>query len=191
MGNEAICQVRYRGESLQARVLLETDRVILRGAISAQLPFAEHRAARAEDGILYLGDYALELGAHAERWQKKILYPPTLADKLGLKVGLSIQAESFEDEELALLPSMSSVGEPLDILLIRVHSKEDLPDIQLVKQRLQVDGALWIIYPKGQKHLTEGEVRNHGLRGGLVDVKTCKFNDQLTGLKFVRRKADR
>ena len=47
---------------------------------------------------------------------------------------------------------------------------------------------LWIVYPKGRKEITEAQVFAHGKGIGLVDVKVCKFSDELTALKFVRRK---
>jgi hypothetical protein len=39
--------------------------------------------------------------------------------------------------------------------------------------------------------LTDKSVRDHGLAAGLVDVKVAAIDDTWSGLKFVRRLADR
>lgn len=56
-------------------------------------------------------------------------------------------------------------------------------------------GMLWVGWPKKASRvrtdLTENRVREHGLAGGLVDVKVCAVSDVWSGLKFVRRLEDR
>ena len=60
---------------------------------------------------------------------------------------------------------------------------------------LQPAGMLWVAWPKKASgvptDLTENGVRDHGLACGLVDVKVCAIDDVWSGLKFVRRLADR
>ena len=45
--------------------------------------------------------------------------------------------------------------------------------------------ALWIIYPKGQQHITEGDVFAAGHKVGLTDIKVVGFSATHTALKFV------
>jgi hypothetical protein len=56
-------------------------------------------------------------------------------------------------------------------------------------------GALWVCWLKKASgiatDLTEAEVRRHGLATGLVDVKVAAIDANWSGLKFVRRLADR
>jgi hypothetical protein len=56
-------------------------------------------------------------------------------------------------------------------------------------------GMLWVAWPKKasgvRTDLTEDQVRAHGLACGLVDVKVCAVSEVWSGLKFVRRLADR
>jgi hypothetical protein len=56
-------------------------------------------------------------------------------------------------------------------------------------------GALWVCWPKRASgvatDLTENTVREHGLACGLVDVKVAAIDATWSGLKFVRRLADR
>ena len=61
--------------------------------------------------------------------------------------------------------------------------------------RLTTAGALWISWPKKSSRvptdLDENVVRDHGLEVGLVDVKVAAVDAIWSGLKFVRRLADR
>ena len=61
--------------------------------------------------------------------------------------------------------------------------------------RLTTAGALWIGWPKKasgrQTDLDEAGVREYGLAHGLVDVKVAAIDATWSGLKFVRRLADR
>ena len=45
--------------------------------------------------------------------------------------------------------------------------------------------ALWMVYPKGQKQLTENDVIAAGRKSGLKDVKVVGFSPTHTALKFV------
>ncbi len=64
-----------------------------------------------------------------------------------------------------------------------------------VAPKLADTGMLWISWPKQRKGvesaLTETIVRERGLAAGLVDVKVCAVDEVWSGLKFVRRVADR
>ena len=61
--------------------------------------------------------------------------------------------------------------------------------------RLTAAGGLWVVWPKKSSgiatDLSDGVVRAAGLDGGLVDNKVCAVSEVLSGLRFVRRKADR
>ncbi|PYU67269.1 MAG: hypothetical protein DMG49_19320 [Acidobacteria bacterium] len=48
-----------------------------------------------------------------------------------------------------------------------------------------------IVYPKGQKHITENDVLSAGRKAGLKDVKVVGFSATHTALKFVIPLADR
>ena len=57
------------------------------------------------------------------------------------------------------------------------------------------NGGLWVAWPKRASgvptDLDDAVVRALGLDGGLVDVKVCAIDATWSGLKFVRRLADR
>jgi hypothetical protein len=45
--------------------------------------------------------------------------------------------------------------------------------------------ALWVVYPKGKKDITEIDVISAGRKAGLKDVKVVGFSATHTALKFV------
>src|SRR4051812_12005167 len=91
MGNEVQCRVDVAGRSEEAKVLLETEEVVVRGAVKLRAPFREIEHAAARDGVLAFRlrgeDVALHLGAHAAKWLEKIRHPKSTVDKIGLKAG--------------------------------------------------------------------------------------------------------
>ena len=64
-----------------------------------------------------------------------------------------------------------------------------------MKRAIDVDGGLWIAWPKRTSgvasDLSENPVREIGLANGLVDNKVCAIDDTWSGLRFVYRRADR
>lgn len=65
----------------------------------------------------------------------------------------------------------------------------------LIASLSSAGAALWACWPKKSSgvrtDLTESVVREHGLQCGLVDVKIAAIDATWSGLKFVRRRADR
>ncbi|MFC7492748.1 MULTISPECIES: DUF3052 domain-containing protein [unclassified Nocardioides] len=66
-------------------------------------------------------------------------------------------------------------------------------------ERTRTAGMVWVCWPKQaaqralgiDSDLGDGVVREFGLRLGWVDVKVAAVDDTWSGLKFVRRLADR
>jgi hypothetical protein len=87
-------------------------------------------------------------------------------------------------------------GDPYDIVLLFVTERRALEArfVQL-SSRIVANGAVWVCWPKRASgvvtDLTENIVREHGLLVGLVDVKVAAIDATWSGLKFVRRLADR
>ena len=51
------------------------------------------------------------------------------------------------------------------------------------------DGMIWVSWPKKSSgvvtDLDENNIRDFGLKSGLVDVKVCAVDEVWSGLKFV------
>jgi hypothetical protein len=68
-------------------------------------------------------------------------------------------------------------------------------------ERTEQAGMVWVCWPKKtgsrrgsttiESDLDENVVRDIGLAAGVVDVKVCAIDETWSGLKFVRRLADR
>jgi hypothetical protein len=52
MGSEAHCRVDYGGQSAEAKVLLETEEIIVRGAMKLRIPFKEMERVAADGDAL-------------------------------------------------------------------------------------------------------------------------------------------
>jgi len=194
MGKEATCKIRHNGREWTAKAHLDGEELVVRG--ENRLLVRLRREAEVSEGWLRIptpeGELALELGEQAERWAKSIVNPPTLLDKLGIKPAMQIAAIGFAD--LCWLECFSAErelaqGKRYDAILFHADTDQTLAQVPRLVEALEPKGMLWIVFPKGRKDITDLHVFAAGKAAGLVDVKVCKFNALLTGLKFVRRKA--
>jgi hypothetical protein len=195
MGSEAKCVAQWKGQQSEGRALLETDFLIFRGEFRTRIPFKEIQTIKAAGGTLTIacadGVLRLELGAAAEKWLKKIRNPPALLDKLGIRKGCRIALHRMEDA--AFLDQLKSVAEPVpyrsgakcDCMMLGVESKDQLVDLPKTESAILEDGFVWVVYPKGQKHITEGDVLAAGKAAGFVDVKVASFSSTHTALKMM------
>jgi hypothetical protein len=200
MGQEVACAMRRGKQRLQGRALLETTEVIFRpanGGARLKIAFSTLKSVRAIDGELRLetadGVTTFELGPAAEKWCQKILHPKTRAEKLGVKAGVSVSLlGEFDAEFLQELCSAtkSISNEKLDarselIFLSAESSKPLASDVAKVANSIHGATALWIVYPKGKKEITENDVLTAGRKAGLKDVKVVGLSPTHTALKFV------
>ncbi len=116
----------------------------------------------------------------------------SLLDKLGVKPGQRIALVGIEDPEFrkelaARVPEFARERpqDDLDLLFYRAESAEALPRLKNLARLIKRDGAIWVIYPKGQAHIRELDVLTAGKAAGLVDNKVARFSDMHTGLRFV------
>jgi hypothetical protein len=125
-----------------------------------------------------------------------------LVQKLGIKAGMRLYfADPPEDyhRTLGRVPTVvqaTTLKGPLDFIQCFVTSSRALDArFPALEAALAPAGMLWISWPKKASEkvtdLTEDVIRDIGLRNGLVDVKVCAVDEVWSGLKFVRRLADR
>jgi hypothetical protein len=134
-----------------------------------------------------------------------------LPRKLGIKEGASVallqEPDGFRETlgELpdgvsvttrASVPRNSPVGGSLDVVVAfftrRVELEKRLPALM---GAMDVDGALWISWPKRssgvETDITEDTLREVCLPLGLVDNKVCAIDETWSGLRLVYRKENR
>jgi hypothetical protein len=196
VGSELKCRVRYGKEASEGKALLETSEVLFRGEFRLKIPFVSIKSVKAADGELRLetanGLAVFEIGPAAEKWREKILHPKTRIEKIGVKPGEKISLlGSFETDFLAELEPLAGsvtkgkVVADSDTIFLAADSRKELSAVAKMAKSLKGAGSLWIVYPKGQKSITETDVIAAGRKAGLKDVKVVGFSSTHTALKFV------
>lgn len=197
MGQELECKARIqRRAMMQGKAQLETDFVLFRGPERFKVSFGELTGVKADGGVLKLefagGPAELELGAAAEKWARKILNPPSLMDKLGVKAGLAVRLigefDDFEPDfrkQIAQRKAVAVANGKCDLLFLAAGRSAELDRIRKLKASLKPGGAVWVVYPKGVPEIKEIEVIQAGRAAGMKDVKVARFSATHTGLKFV------
>jgi len=196
MGNEATCKVHFDRKQSEGKALLETAEILFRGDFRLKIPFSTIKSAKAVDGELRLqtaeGLAVFHLGSAAGKWCDKILHPKSRSEKLGVKPGarVSLLGEFDQDffREVTRLTKNASRGKATadaGCIFLAVDSKGDFTALANIAKAIRGAAALWIVYPKGQKHITENDVLAAGRKTGLKDVKVVGFSVTHTALKFV------
>jgi hypothetical protein len=194
MGQELECKARFqRSISVEGKAQLETDYLVFRGPERFKINLGDLTQVKAESGVLKLefagGPAELELGAAAEKWARKILNPPSLMDKLGVKPGLTVRlVGEFEPDfrkQIAERKASAVAKGKSNLLFLAAARSVELNQIQKLKASLEPGGGLWVIYPKGVPQIKEIQVIDAGRAAGMKDVKVARFSATHTALKFV------
>jgi hypothetical protein len=181
---------------VRGKALLETAEILFRGEERLKIPFSAIRGLDAKDGELRVktdkGLIFFELGEQAEKWRQKIANPKSVVEKLGVKPGERVAVFGKLDGEFlnklkvqksAVLPGkvMDGVG----WIFFGAERREGLNEVRKIAGKMKGSAALWVVYPKGQKSITETDVIGAGRKAGLKDVKVVTFSATHTALKFV------
>jgi hypothetical protein len=115
-----------------------------------------------------------------------------LIDKLGVKPGQRVVVLGVESPEFlvgldARVPEYSR-GRRIsgaDLVFFSAEDKADLTQLASLARSIEKNGAIWVVYPKGQQHIREADVLHAGKAAGLTDNKVCSFSLTHTALRFV------
>jgi hypothetical protein len=196
LGQEAQCSAEHNGASSEGTARLEPDALYFKGQFRLKIPINDVRSVGARRGRLEVsyagGSAAFDLGALAEKWMLKIRYPRGLLDKLGVKpeskvVVLGVSDESFRGQLEARTGEIwkSASKKNADLVFFEANAKEALSKLGSLEKIIVRNGVIWVIAPKGQKHIKESDVLAAGAGAGLVDTKVVSFSDTHTAHKFV------
>lgn len=196
MGREAEVTCHWKGEKARAKVLLESQEIILRGAIKARIPRGSVSSVTVAGATLQLKaggqPLVLDLGAaEAAKWKDALLKaPPSLADKLGVSAAKpAFVIGNIDSAELATALKGTTTATPKDAtqFLAVLTSMADL------KKALKTAGSspprpLWCVYPKGKDAKPgDTEVRAAMRQAGFVDNKSCAVSATLTATRYAPR----
>lgn len=115
-----------------------------------------------------------------------------LIDKLGVKAGqrvavLGVESAGFLTDLTARVPDYSR-GKRIanaDLIFFSAEARGDLSRLESLVRSIARNGAIWVVYPKGQTHIREIDVIQAGKDAGLTDNKVCSFSATHTALRFV------
>jgi len=194
MGREATTRIEYAGRSGDAKALLESEGLILRAPMTARIPrdAISDLAVEGEalTGVGPDGAFRLSLGAtEAAKWKAALEKPlPTLAEKLGLKPGVTVWTSGdFDTPELtAALAGVSRADlADADLLLIRAESLGAL--MRGLDEGAASSAPVWIIHGKGKAAaLGDNAVRQVLRDQGFVDVKASAVSAALSATRYVK-----
>jgi hypothetical protein len=201
VGQEADCTAKLDRKVSQGKALLETDHLLFRGDFRLKIPFRAMKSVEALGPWLEIasdeGLLSLHLGAAAEKWAHKILHPPSRLDKLGVKPKTRVSIAGLKDHSLAA--ELEERGTEVharpvkdsDIVFFGAENKVDLDRVAGLSRSIKAAGGIWVVYPKGVRHITEADVLAAIRAAGLADVKVASFSATHTALKAVFRKTQR
>lgn len=195
MGLEEQCTARWKKQASKGKAHLEEKELRFRGEFRLVIPLKEIASAEAKRGTLTVkfagGTVSFDLGPAAEKWALKIRYPRSRIEKLGVKPGMRVSMLGIGDESFLreLRDRTSDIAtEPADdsdVIFLAAEDKPALARLKSLQNSMKKTGALWVVYPKGQKHITENDVMAAAKSAGLVDVKVVSFSDTHTALKLM------
>ena len=201
MGSAVKSRVRFGKQESAGKALLETSEIIFRGDLRLKIPFATIQTVKVMGNDLELGTAEgvaiFELGAAtAAKWREKILHPKTRIEKLGIKPGTKVSLIGFENQDdefekeiqstkAVVTPTNQAPPKDCDFIFLRIDTNKQRTLIAKVARGMLGAVALWIVYPKGQQHITAGDVLSAGRKAGLTDIKVVGFSRTHTALKFV------
>jgi hypothetical protein len=122
----------------------------------------------------------------------------SLLDKLGVTADLSVSIVGIRDADFLrdisartknIVRGRAAAGSAL--IFLGAESLSDLFDLRALRDTIAKNGGVWVVYPKGQKHIREIDVINAGKSAGLVDNKVASFSATHTALRFVIPLANR
>jgi len=205
MGLEAQCTARWKRQASKGKALLEEKDLVFRGDFRLSIPLKDIASAEVKRGTLTVkfagGTASFDLGTVAEKWALKIRYPRSRIEKLGVKPGMRVSVLGVTDASFpaevrdavgAGLQAAPNIGEiasrPLkdsDLIFFAAEDRPGLAKLKSVQDAMKKTGALWVVYPKGQQHITQNDVMAAAKSAGLVDVKVVSFSETHTALKLM------
>ncbi len=196
MGREAIALCHWQEQSGEAKVLLESQEIILRGPIKARITRSGITAFKIEGEVLRVttpdGELLAELGVkEAAKWAEALAKPaPSLASKLGIggEKPAFLLGETGDEALLDALAGHHRVerAERASVIVALIDDEGSLD------AALELAGEhglmLWCVYPKGKGAVFgDSAIRAH-LRGARwMDNKTCAVSERLTATRYGRK----
>lgn len=202
MGRETRTSYIAGAERAPVKAHLDSQALQLSGGKKLTLPLSAVRAAKVEgDDLLIVAGkarFALRLGAkEAALWARKILNPPSLADKLGVKADKTVALVGAVPSEIvaavkgakAVVPARTPAKAfAADIAVLMLTPGQEAPLITAAAGGLRDGQALWLVYEKGRE-VNGDDVIALARKAGLKDTKVARVSEVHAALRFIRASA--
>ncbi len=188
MGRIALCHATLGKDAGETKAMLESDHILLRGDLRATLHLSTLRAVRTDGEALHastdLGMLTLILGEReAALWHRKILSPPSLAQKLGVAGHSRIHVIDAHPVLTSTLTAMVAPIHDIDsaeIVFLLVDTPETLQRLPALIARIPREAQLWAIRTKGKAAaVKESELmaalREHGFRPNKTAAWSAEY----------------
>lgn len=128
-----------------------------------------------------------------DRWIDKILHPPVLLQKLGVKAGMKCRvsggfARSFVEELKNAGCSRTTCIEKCDLVFWMIEHRGSIGELEEALEQLVPGINIWVVWPKGSKAITQTDVMTAVRRAGYGPSKTAAFSETLSSMRFARKK---
>lgn len=197
MGAEAKATLTLGRQSFAGTAHLETSELRFRGEHNLRIALPAISDVQVRGGSLRVtyaeGIAVLALGeATAIKWAKKIQSPPTLADKLGVKAGMSVAIIGLTDE--VILAEVAARGAQVvagkvpkgaAMVLWRIEKPAALSKLPSLVDRIARDGAIWVVHPRGNPSVADTVIFAAAKEAGLTYTKVVRFSETDTAEKLV------
>ena len=197
MGTELVTTVKIGSKKLEAKVLIESNTLIIRGVERKVIPLQHMQSVSLKSGTILFSfekeSYQIVLGDRAEKWFEKIKNPKSVMDKIGIKSDSTVAIINISDfnfiNDVKKLTKKITINKSLkntDIIIGEANNPVEAEKRFSLKKYLQSNGAIWIVSRKGKSaSIKDVEVMEIGRNYGFVDVKVVSFSESHTALKFV------
>lgn len=194
MGREAEGAISFQGKTGAGKLVLESDALILRGAVKARIGRAQITGFEASGDVLRiasgLGEVIARLGAkEAALWCKALAKPvPSLAEKLGISADRRVCVIGvLTDPALMQAVAGFEVAAAQAALFLA-----ELPDETAMTTAFAViapfpKAAFWGASQKGKSGFTDADLRAVMRGAGYIDSKSCAVSDRLTATRYAKR----
>jgi|CXWL01.1.fsa_nt_gi hypothetical protein len=200
MGREARIAYTSGKERAEVRAHLDSAALQLSGGKKLIVQLSDVRAAKVVGDDLAIetktAKFKLALGAkEAAAWAKKILNPPTLADKLGVKADTAVLiaggrikeidhavAKAAKVERAATLTAAKAKA--VNIVILTLEPETAPKQIEAAAKALSNGTALWLAYAKGVKPNGD-DIIKLARQAGLKDTKVARISVTHAALRFI------
>ena len=200
MGREARIVYSSGRERAEVRAHLDSASLQLSGGKKLVVQLSDVRTAKVVGEDLAIetktGKFKLALGAkEASAWAKKILNPPTLAEKLGIKPDTTVLAVGSRikeiDEAIANAAKVeraatltASKAKTATVALLTLAPETAPKQIEAAAKVLPKGTALWLVYTKGVNPNGDDIIRL-ARQAGLKDTKVARISVTHAALRFI------